>query len=69
MKNKMAIRKFGWFLFPIAISVVLILCEFYLNNQCPIKNWDTSKWISVAIIIAAFVLAVLFSGGKNENKR
>ena len=69
MENKISIRRFAWFLFPIAISAVLILCEIYLNNQCAANNWDVSRWITVAIIVAAFVLAFLLSGGNNEDKR
>lgn len=69
MKFKTCVEKIGWFWLPIVISVVLILCEFYLACSCNINVWNTSRWITVAIIIAAFVLAVLSCGGKNENKK
>ncbi len=64
MKNKMDIQKFRWFLFPIVISVVLILCECYLSSY-PINSWNISRWITVSIIIAVCILAALFGwGGK-----
>ena len=69
MKFKMGAEKIRWVLIAVSVSVVLILCEFYLICRCQINCWDTSRWITVAIIIAVFVLAALFGGGNNENKR
>ena len=67
MKFKMGAEKIRWILIAASVSAVLILCECCLSN-CPINNWNTSRWITVAIIIAVFTLAVLFGwGGKNEN--
>ena len=67
MKFKMGADRIRWILIAVSVSVVLILCECCLNN-CPINDWNTSRWITAAIIITVFMLAALFGwGGKNED--
>ena len=66
MKGKMNTEQIRWVLIAVSVSGVLILSEFCLNN-CPINDWNATRWFTAAIIIAAFVLAVLLCGGKDEN--